>query len=131
MNKKKRKTAVAGARDPPYISYAGGGCFAWPRQYYYHIFRIMRSRVCLLFHAIPHSLLAAETRGLAESMMHFNVLSFIVRPVLLCTLHMQDTDEKFICYSDAEYRNLSFDLALDMSAAIKILNVILIRNTLT
>lgn len=43
-------------RDLAYISYAGGGCFAWPRQYYYHIFRIMRSRVCLLFHAIPLSL---------------------------------------------------------------------------
>lgn len=37
------------ARAIQHISYAEG-CFAWPRLYYYHIFRIMRSRVCLLFH---------------------------------------------------------------------------------
>ena len=53
------KKEVDGARDGgggeegegaiSHISYAGG-CFAWPRQYYYHIFHIMRHRVCLLFH---------------------------------------------------------------------------------
>lgn len=59
MNKMEKKSAVAGyARSCAYISYAGGGCFAWSGQYYYHIFRIMRSRVCLLFHATPLSLLS-------------------------------------------------------------------------
>jgi len=101
MNKKERETAVAGTRDLAYISYAGRGCFAWPRQYYYHIFRIMRSRVRLLFHATSLSLLAAATRGLAGSMMRFNVLSFIVRLVPFYTLGMYFTDEKFICYSNA------------------------------
>lgn len=96
MNKKERKPAVAGyARSCAYISYAGGGCFAWPRQYYYHIFRIMRSRVCLLFHATPPlATLVAATRGSAGSMMHFNVLSFIVRPVLFYTLYVQYTSMK-------------------------------------
>ena len=42
----------AAARAISHISYAGG-CFAWPRQYYYHIFHIMRPRVCLLFHVTP------------------------------------------------------------------------------
>lgn len=114
MNKKERKTAVTGTRDLAYISYAGEGCFAWPQQYYYHIFRIMRSRVCLLFHATPLSLLAAAARGLAGSMMHFNVLSFIVRPVFFYMLYMQYTDEKFICYSNAKYWNLFFDFVLDI-----------------
>lgn len=74
MNKKERKTVAAGARDSaPRISYAGG-CFAWPRQYYYHIFRIMRSHVCLLFYVTLSRAIAVRRE--VGNMMHFNVLSF-------------------------------------------------------
>lgn len=62
--------------------------------------------------------------------MHFNVLSFIVR-ALLYAIGAIYLDENFICYSNTEYWNLSFDLALDICAVIKILNAVLVKNTLS
>lgn len=74
---------IAGANSR--ISYAEALCFAWPRQYYYHIFRIMRPRVCLLFHAAPsdppiHPRSEATKREIERARTkRLNVLSFIAR----------------------------------------------------
>lgn len=105
MNKKEWKTAVQ-EQEIPRISYAGG-CFAWPRQYYYHIFRIMRSHVCLLFHATP-SRYALSRRGAAGNVMHFNVLSF------RCSFHVSlyticDAPTKSLCATAAQELESAFD----------------------
>lgn len=66
------------------IFHMQGACFAWPRQYYYHIFHIMRPRVCLLFHATTtsattpvHGVKREIELGLGTA--GLNVLSFIAR----------------------------------------------------
>jgi len=120
MNKKERKTVAAGAGDFPRISYAGG-CFAWPRQYYYHIFRIMRSRVCLLFHPLmTPPRYALSRRGATGNVMHFNVLSF------RCSSHVSsyticDAPMKSLCATATQDGiRLCSNLAFDVSILIKI-----------
>lgn len=66
------------------IFHMQGACFAWPRQYYYHIFHIMRPRVCLLFHAASNHR-EKDHRGVKRKIEpgpatgRLNVLSFIAR----------------------------------------------------
>jgi len=97
MNKKERRTTRLQERDPAYFI-CRGLCFAWPRRYYYHIFRIMRSRVCLLFHATPSW--AARDPGSGQRaciLTYYHSLS-VLAPLFLCICHVHawHADEKFM-----------------------------------
>lgn len=90
-----REIGVASAMS--HISHARRLCFAWPRQYYYHIFHIMRPRVCLLFLTAARS--RTRDRTWPEDRARLNVLSFIARAAafLWGVASNADThDEKFI-----------------------------------
>lgn len=97
------------------IFHMQGACFAWPRQYYYHIFHIMRPRVYVsLFHARPTPSLddppPRQTRDRIRILFFFNVLSFIARSAFYggVTSVADNHDEKFIRIFDFHRRRDRF-----------------------